>query len=61
MIHVRGINWQGGLWLGFFAVIRMALTWISALVAQSPSVPAGIWGVLCTSARGRGLQRFGRN
>lgn len=48
----HGLNPQGVLWLGFFAVILAAWAGLFAMVITSPmaNAPTGLWDALCLSA-----------
>jgi predicted metal-binding membrane protein len=48
----HGLNPQGALWLGFFALILAAWAGLFAMIVASPfaDVPSGLWATLCTGA-----------
>ncbi len=53
----HGINPQGALWLGFFALILAAWAGLFAMILASPlaGIPSGLWAALCTSAAAASL------
>ena len=53
----HGINPQGALWLGFFALILAAWAGLFAMILSSPlaDIPSGLWAALCTSAAAASL------
>jgi predicted metal-binding membrane protein len=57
MIFRHGINPQGVLWLGFFALILAAWAGLFAMILSSPlaGLPTGLWAALCTSAAAASL------
>lgn len=46
------ITGTGALWLGFYGAVLLAWAGVFATMAEQP---AGVWGVLCTSARSAGF------